>query len=180
MLRSGIVFRQKGDRRDYDETAASGVLQASDDIPVRYINWVILSSSGQRAWARVGYRLVHNAHRIELSGESLRRARGKRNKAAWTDVIAGDTTSIGQRASPAGRHHSVTVGGIIQEFRAALSPYTGAPSSESALMADHRGDSTRVFAGSRSRIGNDRGVGTCNIGMGPGDSKLVFRGLHIL
>jgi DNA replication protein DnaC len=27
-------------------------------------------------------RLVHNAHRIELSGESLRRARSKRNKAA--------------------------------------------------------------------------------------------------
>ena len=27
-------------------------------------------------------RLVHNAHRIELSGESLRRARGKRSKTA--------------------------------------------------------------------------------------------------
>lgn len=27
-------------------------------------------------------RLVHNAHRIELSGESLRRERGKRSKTA--------------------------------------------------------------------------------------------------
>jgi len=27
-------------------------------------------------------RLVHNAHRIELAGESLRRARGKRSKTA--------------------------------------------------------------------------------------------------
>ena len=40
--------------------------------------------------------------------------------------------SIGQRASPPGRHHSVTVGGIIQESRAALSRYTRAASSESA------------------------------------------------
>ena len=32
-----------------------------------------------------------------------------------------------------GRHHSVTVGGIIQESRAALSRYTRAASSESAL-----------------------------------------------
>jgi DNA replication protein DnaC len=27
-------------------------------------------------------RLVHNAHRIELSGESLRRARGQKSKSA--------------------------------------------------------------------------------------------------
>ena len=29
-----------------------------------------------------GDRLVHNAHRIELTGESLRRARGKQSKTA--------------------------------------------------------------------------------------------------
>ena len=44
----------------------------------------------------------------------------------------GDTNPIGQRASRPGRHHSVTVGGIIQESRAALSRYTRATSSESA------------------------------------------------
>ena len=40
--------------------------------------------------------------------------------------------SIGQRGSLPGRHHSVTVGGIIQESRAALFRYTRAASSESA------------------------------------------------
>jgi hypothetical protein len=33
-------------------------------------------------------RLVHNAHRIELAGESLRRARGKQAKTAWPRAIA--------------------------------------------------------------------------------------------
>jgi hypothetical protein len=69
-------------------------------------------------------RLVHNAHRIELTDESMRRTRGKQNQ----KVIAGETKSIGQRGSRPGRHHSVTVGGIIQESRPALSRYTRAAS----------------------------------------------------
>jgi hypothetical protein len=44
--------------------------------------------------------------------------------------------STGQRGSRPGRHHSVTVGGIIQESRAPLSRYTRATSSESAGLND--------------------------------------------
>ena len=44
------------------------------------------------------------------------------------------TQSFGQRGAPPGRHHSVTVGGFIHESRAALSRYTWAASSESAVF----------------------------------------------
>src|SRR5260370_35586350 len=44
------------------------------------------------------------------------------------------TQIIGQRGSRPGRHHSVTVGDIIQESRATSSHYTRATSSESALF----------------------------------------------
>src|ERR1019366_2623220 len=47
--------------------------------------------------------------------------------------------SIGQRGSRPGRHHSVTVGDIIQESRATSSHYTRATSSESAAQ---RNDAT--------------------------------------
>src|ERR1700726_3059904 len=52
--------------------------------------------------------------------------------------------SIGQRGSRPGRHHSVTVGDIIQESRATSSHHTRATSSESAFLFSYRKIEARV------------------------------------
>ena len=55
-------------------------------------------------------RLVHNAHRIELAGESLRRARGKPLQNGLTKNHVGGRNSLGQQARRPGRDHLVTGG----------------------------------------------------------------------
>jgi hypothetical protein len=55
--------------------------------------------------------------------------------APWHEIIGDPTYAdaiLGQRGSRPGRHHSVPVGDIIQESRAASSRYTRATSAESA------------------------------------------------
>jgi hypothetical protein len=67
-------------------------------------------------------RLVHNAHRIELTGESLRRARGKQSKTALPETTpAQETVSANKRGAP-GAIISLQGGGIIQESLGAIIP----------------------------------------------------------
>ena len=61
-------------------------------------------------------RIVHNAHRIELAGESLRRVRPSREKIADENLTRQQPKRHNRSASepaPPRRHHSVTGGGII-------------------------------------------------------------------
>jgi IstB-like ATP binding protein len=67
-------------------------------------------------------RLVHNAHRIELTGESLRRACGKPSKTGTENHVRG-RNSLGQQARCPGRDHLVTGGRIIQEYLGAIIPF---------------------------------------------------------
>ena len=68
-------------------------------------------------------RLVHNAHRIELTGESLRRARGKQlqNGLTRNHVRRKKLSQANKRGAPGGII-SLQGGGIIQESLGAIIP----------------------------------------------------------
>ena len=68
-------------------------------------------------------RLVHNAHRIELAGESLRRARGKQVQNGLTKNHARRRNSSANKRGAPGGIISLQGGGIIQESLGAIIPF---------------------------------------------------------
>jgi hypothetical protein len=58
-------------------------------------------------------RLVHNAHRIELTGESLRRARGKNSKTAGPATQQWEQNLSANKRGGPGRDHPVLESGFV-------------------------------------------------------------------
>jgi hypothetical protein len=89
-------------------------------------------------------RLVHNAHRIELTGESLRRTEPNNPKRLDPEPRKGRRTSSSQQARRPGWDHLVTGGGIIQESLGAIIPlqtggFVGIGSRIQLLIIDELG-----------------------------------------
>ena len=100
----------------YDPIENGGILRCSASPPSPMPSWIGSSitpiASDSKATACVGPEL-NKTRRLDQTSSPGHK-------------------TFGQRGSRPGRHHSVTVRGIIQESRAPLSRYTRATSSESA------------------------------------------------